>query len=93
MGQKKGQYYLSATDNTDFYDQYKVLLESNHPLCLAEKQGDYIPLLGDVDIKVELEDTTQVFKATRTLYSTEELVGVIKCFQSAIRKNVVGCNN
>ena len=93
MGQKKGQYYLSATDNTDFYDQYKVLMESNHPLCLAEKQGDYIPLLGDVDIKVELEDTTQVFKATRTLYSTEELVGVIKCFQSAIRKNVVGWNN
>jgi P4 family phage/plasmid primase-like protien len=59
---------------------------------LAEKQGDYIPLLGDIDIKTELdqENRTRNFKETRTLYSNEELLGVIKCFQETIKKNVLG---
>lgn len=88
---KKGQYYLSASNDDEFYQNYNQLLSSNTPICLAEKQGDYIPLLGDIDIKTEIGDSNQrqSFKTTRTLYTTEELLGVIKCFQESVKKNVL----
>lgn len=88
---RKGQYYLSASNDDEFYQNYNRLLSSNIPICLAEKQGDYIPLLGDIDIKTEIGDSNQLqsFKTTRTLYTTEELLGVIKCFQESVKKNVL----
>lgn len=93
MGTKKGQYYLSTSNDHEFYENYNKLLESKTPVCLAENQGDYVPLLGDIDIKTEIGDDQQKFKTTRTLYSNEELLGVIKCFQKSIRKNVLECSD
>lgn len=89
MGDKPGQYYLSASKDHEFYQNYNNLVMVNEPVCLAEKQGDYIPLLGDIDIKIDVGDSVQTFKETRTLYTNEELLGTIKCFQDAIKKNVV----
>lgn len=89
MGKKTGQFYLSASDNHEFYHQYNSLVESNSAICLAEKQGDYVPLLGDIDIKILACETNDNFKNVRTLYTNEELLGVIKCFQDAIKKNVI----
>jgi P4 family phage/plasmid primase-like protien len=94
MGIRKGQYYLSASNDHEFYRNYNKLLKTKTPVCLAENQGDYVPLLGDIDIKTEIGDVgeQQFFKTTRTLYSSEELLGVIKCFQKSIRKNVLDCS-
>ena len=89
MGTKTGQYYLSASNDHAFYQNYNNIVMSNIPVCLAEKQGDYVPLLGDIDIKIEIGDNDQNFKAIRTLYTNEELLGTIKCFQEAIKKNVL----
>lgn len=90
MGINKGQYYLSASNDQKFYEKYGQIVSSRQPVCLAEKQGDYIPLLGDIDIKIEFDQNrTQNFKETRILYSNEELLGVIKCFQEGIKKNVL----
>jgi P4 family phage/plasmid primase-like protien len=90
MGNKKGQFYLSASNDNPFYENYNQLVTSNIPICLAEKQGDYVPLLGDIDIKIDVEGSeVRSFKKTRTLYTTEELITTIKCFQEAIKKNVV----
>jgi len=91
MGSIKGQYYLSASDNEKFYETYYTMIENKQSICLAEKQGDYIPLLGDIDIKISVTDPGKSsFKKYRTLYTNEELVIVIKCFQDTIKKNVVG---
>jgi P4 family phage/plasmid primase-like protien len=91
MGNKKGQFYLSSSNDTLFYENYNNLVTSNISVCLAEKQGDYVPLLGDIDIKINVEGSSDVrsFKKTRTLYTTEELLATIQCFQEAIKKNVV----
>jgi P4 family phage/plasmid primase-like protien len=86
MGNIKGQYYLSSSSDKEFYENYTEVIKSNIPICLAEKQGDYVPLLGDIDIKIESDVCS---KDVRTLYTNEELLGVIKCFQDAIKKNVL----
>lgn len=93
MGTKTGQFYLSASKDHDFYQTYNNIITSNIPVCLAEKQGDYVPLLGDIDIKIEVGDDHQKFKNTRTLYTNEELLGTIKCFQDAIKKNILITSN
>lgn len=90
MGNNKGQYYLSSSSDEEFYKNYASVIEQNIPICLAEKQGDYVPLLGDIDIKIEVGDSKQNFKDTRTLYTNEELLGTIRCFQESIKKNVIG---
>lgn len=92
MGNMKGQYYLSCSNDQEFYRNYSKLLKSNTSVCLAEKQGDYVPFLGDIDIKTEIDaETAQRSKATRTLYSNEELLAVVKCFQRSVSKNVLEC--
>jgi phage/plasmid-associated DNA primase len=88
MGNKTGHYYLSATNDHEFYQNYNQLVTSNVPVCLAEKQGDYVPLLGDIDIKIDSEGV-QNFKNIRTLYTNEELLATIKCFQETIKKHVL----
>ena len=92
MGNIKGQYYLSASDDCEFYENYSQVLSTKTPICLAEKQGDYIPLLGDIDIKIEVENN-QTFKNVRTLYTNEELHSIIKCFHDVIKKNVLKWND
>lgn len=89
MGSRSGQYYLSASSDPDFYQIYNKMIDSNLPVCLAEKQGDYTPLLGDIDIKVEVDNHISNCNDVRTLYTNEELLGIIKCFQDAIKKNVI----
>lgn len=90
MGDRfKAKLYLSCTRDVEFYEKYHALLRSKTPVCLAEKQDDYTPLLGDVDIKIGGYEADQKFKDRRTLYGTEELVAVILCFQTAVKKTVV----
>jgi len=91
MGINKGQYYLSASDDEEFYKIYSEMLDQNLPVCLAEKQGDYLPLLGDIDIKISVDGSNQqTYKKRRVLYTEEELLATIKCFQDAIKSNVIG---
>jgi phage/plasmid-associated DNA primase len=85
MGNIKGQYYLSASNDQEFYENYNKVSS----ICLAEKQGEYIPLLGDIDIKIEVDNDHQNYKNVRTLYTNEELIITIKCFQDVIKKNVL----
>ncbi|AHL67521.1 D5 family helicase-primase [Chloriridovirus anopheles1] len=90
MGSTKGQYYLSTANNDKFFRMYGKCLLKKTPLCLAEKQDEYVPLLGDIDIKIEVETEDALkSKGTRVLYSTEELLATIKCFQSAIKEVVI----
>lgn len=91
MGNIRDHYYLSATNDHIFYQNYNQLIESGTRVCLAEKQGDYTPLLGDIDIKIEVEARND-YKNIRTLYSNEELLGTIKCFQDTVQKFVLNSN-
>jgi phage/plasmid-associated DNA primase len=93
MGERKGQFYLSASKESDFFDKYTRLIESKTPICLAEKQDEYVPLLGDIDIKVPAVAAQTKTRYVRTLYTSEEVVGVVRCFQDAVRKNVLNCTN
>lgn len=89
MGNKRGHFYLSASNDHEFYKKYNQVITDKTPICLAEKQDDYVPLLGDIDIKIDIGETIPSLKTTRTLYTNEELLGTIKCFQDAVRKNVL----
>lgn len=91
MGKRPGNYYLTATNDHGFYEKYNDIVEGNIRICLAEKQDDYVPLLGDIDIKIETEGGVNMHP--RTLYNSEELVGTIKCFQDVIKQFVVEPNN
>lgn len=87
----KGKLYLSCAKDSEFYKRYDQLLKSKTSICLAEKQDDYVPLLGDIDIKIEHADQTSQTRSKnrRTLYTNEELLATVRCFQDAVKKTVV----
>ncbi|ABF82151.1 hypothetical protein MIV121R [Invertebrate iridescent virus 3] len=89
LGSRPGKFYLSASSDNEFYTLYNSLVEAKTPVCVAEKQDDYVPLLGDVDLKVCIDQENAFLKKTRVLYGEEELRAIVKCFQDTIKKNVV----
>jgi P4 family phage/plasmid primase-like protien len=93
MGNNKGRFYLSSSKDDTFFNIYQNLKDDNIKLCLAEKQGDYTVLLGDIDIKIPVETSSVKGLKRRTLYTSEELQTVVECFQTSIKETVVNWTN
>lgn len=86
----KDKYRLSRDVIDSFWLHYCKALNLNDSVILgiAEKPQDYIPVMADIDIKVEnLEDEIH------TLYTDEQLEHVIKIYQDILREIVDGCTN
>lgn len=90
MGKRMGNYYLMASDDDAFFKYYSRIVSDKTPVCVAQKQDEYAPLIGDIDIKTEVQGDFVRKKGVRVLYSSEELYCVIGCFQKAITENVLG---
>ncbi len=54
MGDTKGTWYLSSDKSQEFYNVYGLALKNGQKLSLAEKPGEYVPLLVDIDLKKKL---------------------------------------
>ncbi len=55
-------------------------------LSLAEKPGEYVPLLVDIDLKKEVM-VIQIM-GLMIFYNDEDIINVVKIFQNAVSENV-----
>jgi phage/plasmid-associated DNA primase len=99
----KGAYQLNRDSIEEFWNIYcNDIFESkkiNKPICIGigEKPGYYIPVLGDVDIKLlEEEADCLTFEdysenEEKHLYTKKNLKDVIEVYQSVLRNIIEGC--
>lgn len=83
MGDVKGCWYLSSEKNQEFYHLYSQLLKQKTKISIAEKPGEFVPLLVDIDLKKESSDSPPP-----VFYTLEEVKSVVEVFQKAICENV-----
>ncbi len=92
MGNIKGKYQFNRQGLESFWDAYsKVIYEAKDPcIGVAEKSQQYLPVLGDIDIKVretEDEDIDDFIHTDKHVRDTVEI------YQSVLRKIVDGCSD
>jgi P4 family phage/plasmid primase-like protien len=92
MGQTKGKYLFNRQDLEYFWEVYGKAIHENPDTItgIAEKPQHYLPILGDIDIKVRITDDMEINKELHTEKHTKE---VIEVYQSVLRKIVDGCTD
>ncbi len=50
----KGTWYLSSDKSQEFYNVVGLALKNGQKLSLAEKPGEYVPLVSRIDLKKEV---------------------------------------
>jgi P4 family phage/plasmid primase-like protien len=92
MGQTKGRYQFSRQDLEEFWKVYgKAIHESPDTISgIAEKPQHYLPVLGDIDIKVR---ETEDMEVEDELHTEKHVKEVIEVYQSVLRKIVEGCTD
>ncbi len=86
MGDTKGTWYLSSDKSQEFYNVYGLALKNGQKLSLAEKPGEYVPLLVDIDLKKEVNGYPNY--GSNDFYNDEDIINVVKIFQNAVSENV-----
>lgn len=92
MGSVRGKYEFNRQDLEEFWKEYMYLVKNgNLPLLgIAEKPQHYLPVLGDIDIKIrESEDLNVGDK----IHTDEHVHMIIEIYQSILRKIVDGCTD
>ncbi len=69
-----------------FYNVYGLALKNGQKLSLAEKPGEYVPLLVDIDLKKEVNGYPNY--GSNDFYNDEDIINVVKIFQNAVSENV-----
>jgi len=92
MGQIKGRYLFNRQDLEEFWKVYGKTINSNPEAItgIAEKPQHYLPVLGDIDIKIRETDGIVYDKEIHTEKHVKE---VIEVYQSVLRKIVEGCTD
>lgn len=90
MIQPKGKFLFSRQNLEDFWELYNnsVIEEEDVILGVAEKPQDYLPVLVDIDIKVKVDDDTNM----DGLYKDYHINKVINIYQSVLRNIVEDCS-
>lgn len=90
MIQPKGKFLFSRQNLEDFWKLYNnsVIEEKDVILGVAEKPQDYLPVLVDIDIKVKVDDDTNM----DGLYRDYHINKVINIYQSVLRNIVEDCS-
>ena len=90
MGTFPGKYAISRRDLETFWKIYiKTTIEDKIPVCIAEKAQQYIPVLGDIDIKIkETELNNRDF-----IHTSNHIKLVVEIYQSVLRTIVENCND
>lgn len=86
MGAKTGTWYLSSDKSQDFYDAYAKACEEGTKLSIAEKPGEFVPLLVDIDLKREVQGKP-VYESNE-FYTESDILDTVETFQKAICENV-----
>ena len=92
MGAVRGKYQFNRQDLEEFWKIYTNTIQENPETCvgIAEKAQHYLPVLGDIDIKIkESED----FVIEKELHTEKHVKEVIEVFQSVLRKIVDDCTD
>lgn len=90
--QPKGKYQIGRDSIEEFWRLYQdCLQDDDHPvLTITEKSDDYLPVLGDFDIKIT-DDLDIDFG--EHLYNEKQVLDVIKIFQDVLRNIVDDCTD
>lgn len=88
MIQPKGKFTFNRKDLETFFNTYCETID-NLKVGVAEKPQDYLPILVDVDIK--LEDTGENYG--EHIYDETHVSQVIDTYQSVLRNIVNGCDD
>jgi P4 family phage/plasmid primase-like protien len=92
MGQTKGTYQFNRQDLEEFWKVYnKAIQESPDTISgIAEKPQHYLPVLGDIDIKIRETEDNEIGNEIHTEKHVSE---VIEVYQSVLRKIVDECTD
>lgn len=92
MGQTKGKYQFNRQDLEEFWKVYMQTIhdDPDHVAGIAEKPQHYLPVLGDIDIKVR---ETNDFKFGEEIHTEKHVRDTIEVYQSVLRKIVEGCSD
>ena len=90
MIEPRGKYNLSRDSVEELWKLWSFVTNSGKKLGLAEKPQYYLPVLGDIDIKVKMDDK---FDEKSKLYDEEHISSIVEIYQSVLRKIVDGCTD
>ena len=89
MVNPKGKYAISSSKNDLFWELYQdAIYDGDEIIGLAErtKTYPYVPVIGDIDIKIEIDD-----EHTKDIRHTEEHIReTVKVYQEVIKRVVDG---
>ena len=80
----KGKFQLNKQQLEDFWEVYMKLVNENPEMIsgIAEKPQHYMPVLADVDLKMEYRDDDDI----EALHSKEDIERIIEIYQIKFRK-------
>jgi P4 family phage/plasmid primase-like protien len=92
MGDIKGKYQFNRQDLEKFWDVYMKTIHESPDTCIgvAEKPQHYLPVLGDIDIKVRESDETDI---DDKIHTEKHIKEVIEVYQSILRNIVEDCRD
>lgn len=93
MIQPKGKYRFGRKTMDEFWDIYSSEIGKDEKFGIAEKSQHYLPVLGDIDIKIKYSDMEELKLKDNKLYDEDEAACVIEIYQSVLRKIVEDCTD
>lgn len=92
MVQPRGKFQFNRQDLEDFWKLYcdKITDDEEVILGVAEKPQHYLPVLADIDLKIE--DTGDVEYGDH-IYTEEHVNQVVQAYQSTLRNIVEDCSD
>lgn len=87
----KGKFQFNRKDIDLLFDEYNDTIYSDKDFIvgIAEKPQMYIPILVDVDIKLNMDDTIDNNDIPDGLYSIEQVKELVKIYQKILREIIV----
>jgi len=85
----KGKFTLSRRDYSMFWDSYCNSIINGKVLGIAEQMSIYMPVLSDIDIKIE---NNELFDDKEHLYNKNHVLQLVKIYQDILRKIIVNVN-
>ena len=92
MGDIKGKYQFNRQDLEEFWKVYIKTLNENPDIItgIAEKSQHYLPVLGDIDIKIRESEEMELGNEIHLEKHTKDVISV---YQSVLRKIVEECTD
>lgn len=82
----KGKFTLSRRDYSMFWDSYCNSIINGKVLGIAEQMSIYMPILSDIDIKIENNDSLD---DKEHLYNKTHVTQLVKIYQDILKKILV----